>query len=92
MAGCVESEGLRQGALYAGMDSNELYGGMLLQEDLGLGPLTVLMLLITLGESLGKDALALSFNLGSLNTVDDLVDLFCPAAACSAPRVSYCLH
>ncbi len=92
MSGCVEAEVLRQVALFAGVERKELYRGLLLQEDLGLGPLAVLMLLITLSESLGKDPLAISLNLGSLNTVDDLVELFCPAAVCSAPRVSYCLH
>ncbi len=92
MSRCAESEVLRQVALYAGVGSDELYGGMLLHDDLGLGPLTVLMLLVTLGETLEMDALTLPFNLESLNTVDDLIELFCPVAVCNAPRVSGCLH
>ncbi len=92
MSGCIESEVLRQVALYSGVSRDDLHGAMLLCEDLGLGPLTVLMLLITLSEALEMDILTLRFDLDSLETVADLVALFCPATACDMTRVSHCLH
>jgi len=72
----VEREVFRQVALYAGVGKEEITGDTLLREELGFDSLTILMLLITLAESLGRNIFALPFELERLRCVDDLVTVF----------------
>ncbi len=89
----IRTEVFRQVALYAGVDKKDISGESLLYDELGMDPLVILMLLITLAESLGKNVFTLRFELENLNSVDDLVTVFHPpAVSVSQPRVRYCLH
>ncbi len=89
----INSEVFRQVALYAGINRADIRSEKLLRDDLGMDSLTILMLLITLAESLGRNVFTLRFELEHLKSVDDLVAVFHPAAGSDIqPPVRYCLH
>ncbi len=89
----INSEVFRQVALYAGINKTDIRSEKLLRDDLGMDSLTILMLLITLAESLGRNVFTLRFELDHLKSVDDLVTVFHPAAGSDIqPPVRCCLH
>ncbi len=80
-------------ALYAGVSKEEITGATLLREELGFDSLVILMLLITLAESLGRNVFVLSFDLARLECVDDLVAVFpAPYPVLGDSQPAYCLH
>ncbi|GEM_PF-4795497 len=85
----IESEVLRQVALYSGVARERISGQTELRAELGMEPVVILMLLITLCESFGLDVFELQFDLGTVTVVDDLVALFA-ARAVPVAEVPYC--
>ncbi len=89
----IEAEVFRQVALYAGVDKKDITGETRLKEELGFDSLVILMLLITLAESLGRNIFVLPFDLNRLKCVEDLVAVFpAPFPAFGDLQPVCCLH
>jgi len=89
----IEAEVLRQVALYAGVGKEEITSETRLREELGFDSLMILMLLITLAESLRRNIFLLSFDLGRLRRVKDVIAVFpLPYPVTNDPQAVCCLH